>query len=339
MVNGIKSLRKIQIGQEAALGGSTDIASTVWRGTGVLQDNRETTFPSEDIGLLGGTTRSYVARSGGEITLEGDATFEQLPYILNAGIYETTPTTDTDPGSGYIYPYTVQLTSTDAIASTDLQTLVIEGGDNNEVEIMRAGFVREFSLTGSAGEALQVSATVQGREIAGGQSYTAGLSIPTVETILFSKGKLYIDNTTGTIGSTLVSNTLLNAEFNMTTGWAGVVTADGRIDFSFIKRVADEITMQLTYEHNGTATTEKAAWRNQTERAVRLLFQGTALSSAGAYTYKTLIIDCYGKYESFDSLGEQDGNDTVSAAFRVAYSATAGAKCAVTVVNELPALP
>lgn len=339
MANGVRALRRLQIGQEASFGGTTDIASTIWRGSGVLQDNRETTFPAEDVGLLGMTTRSYVAMTGGEISLEGDATFEQLPYIFNAGIYNATATTDTDPGAGYIRNWTVQLTSTDAISSSDIQSLVIEGGDNNEAEIMRAGFVTEFSLSGSAGEALQVSATVQGREIAGGQSYTAGLSIPTVETILFSKGKLYIDDTSDTIGSTQVSNTLLGSEFSMTTGWQAVMSADGRLDFSFIKRVSDEISCQLTYEHNGSATTEKAAWRNQTERAIRLIFEGTALSSAGAYTYKTLIIDMYGKYESFDSLGEQDGNDTVVATFKCAYSSVADNKCSITVVNELATLP
>jgi hypothetical protein len=337
MAQGIKSLRKVQIGQEVSAGGSTDIASTIWRGMGTLVDSRETTFPEEDIGILGGTTRSYVAKAGGEIGLEGDATFEQLPYILNAGVYKTTPTTDT--GSGYIYTWTVQNASTDPIASTDLQTLVIEGGDNNEAEVMRFGFVSEFNISGTAGEAATVNATVVGREIAGGYTYTAGLSIPTVESILFSKAKVYIDDSTGTIGATQVSNTLLTADLSMTTGWQSVMTADGRIDFAFVKRVTDEIKLQMTYEHNATATTEKATWRNQTERAIRILVEGAALASSGVYTLKTFIIDLWGKYESFDTLGDQDGNDTVVASFRAAYSPAAANKARFTIVNELSALP
>lgn len=337
MTNGIKALRKVQLGQEASAGGTTDIASTIWRGMGVLTDNRETTFPEENIGILGGTTRSYVAMTGGEIALEGDATFEQAPYILNAGVYSTAATTDS--GTGYIRTWTVQIASTDPIETTDLQTLFIEGGDNNEVETMRYGFVREFTFSGNAGEAVSINATIQGREISGGQSFTSGLSVPTVEDVLFSKGKLYIDESTGTIGTTQVSNTLISAELSMTTGWQAVMTADGRKDFSFIKRVADEITLQLTYEHNGTATTEKAAWRNETERAIRLKFEGTALTSAGSYTYKTFIIDLWGKYESFDALSDQDGNDIVVANFRAAYSANAANKARFIIVNELATLP
>lgn len=337
MTNGIKALRKVQLGREAVAGGTTDPATTTWRGMGMLQDNRETTFPEEDIGILGGTTRSYVAMTGGEIPLEGDATFEQLPHVFDASIYRATATTDS--GSGYIYAYTVQNTSADPIETTDLQTYVIEGGDNNEAEIMRYGFVRDFSLSGSAGEAMQVSATFEGREIAGGQSFSTDATIPDVETILISKGKLYIDDSTGTIGTTQKSQTLLSFSLDMTTGWQKVLSADGRVDFSFIKRAADSATMQLTYEHNATATAEKAAWRAQTERAIRLIFEGTALTSAGTYTYKTFIIDAYGKYESFDALGDQDGNDIVSCTFRIAYSSTAGAKLSFTVVNELSAMP
>ncbi len=337
MAFGVKALRLVQIGQEASAGGTTDIASTIWRGSGVLKDNRETVFRDEAIGILGGTTASYVPKSGGEISLEGEATYEQAPYGFIAGIYNSTGTTDT--GSGYIYTFSVASVSTDPVASSDLQTLVIEAGDNNEAEIMRYCFGTELGFSGAAGEAVKQTIKLEGREIAGGQTFTTGLSIPTVETILFSKGKLYIDASSDTIGTTQVSQTLLGMDFTMKTGWQAVHAADGRIDFSFIKRVDDEITCDITFEHNGTATTEKAAWRNQTERAIRLKFEGTTLASAGAYTYKTFIIDMWGKWESFDSLGDKDGNDTVKGKFVAKYSTTAGNKCRFIVVNELSALP
>ncbi len=338
MTNGVKALRRIQLGQEVSAGGSTDIASTVWRGTGVIVDNRETTFPVEDIGILGGTSRSYVAMTGGEIALEGDATFEQLPHIFNAGIYKATPTTDVD-GSGYIYSYNMQAASTDPIEITDLQTYVIEGGDNNEAEIMRYCFVRQFSLSGGAGEALQVSAQFEGREVEGDYTYTAGVAIPTVETILFSKATVYIDAATvATTDLVAMSNTVLAMNLDVTTGWQAVRTADGRLDFSFIKRAADSGTLQITFEHNASASLMKEVWRDQEETRVRIVFEGSALTTAGAYTYKTFIIDAYGKWESFDSLGEQDGNDIVTGTLRIAYT-QAAKKLDLIVVNELAAMP
>ena len=337
MANGIKALRRLQLGREATAGGSTDAASTIWRGMGVITDNRETVFSEEDIGILGGVNRTFVPRTGGEVALEGDATFEQLPHILDAGIYKATPTTDAS--SGFIYSYIMASQSTDLVATTDLQTYVIEGGDNNEAEVMRYCFVREFTLSGAAGEGLQVSATFEGREVVGGQSFTAGLSIPEVETILVSKAKLYIDDSTGTIGGTLKSATLLGMELAITTGWQAVFAADGRLDLSFIKRANDEGTLQLTFEHNGTATAEKAAWRNQQERAIRLVFEGSALGTTDTYSTKTLIIDAYGKWEAFEALSEQDGNDTVAGTLRIRYSPVFAKKLDMTVVNELSAMP
>lgn len=339
MAQGIRGLQKVQLGREATAGSTSTVATTIWRGVGGLQDNREVVFVEENIGILGNALRSHIPMTGGEIELEADASFEQLPHVFDAGIYKTTAVQD-GVGTGYIYEYNMQSVSTDPVATTDLQTYLIEGGDNNEVETMRYGFVTEFTLSGATGESMNVTAKFQGREIEGGQAFTAAVAIPTVETILFSKAKLYIDATSDTIGTTLVSQTLLDADLSVTTGWQAVVAADGRLDFSFIKRVSDEITCDLTYEHNATATTEKAAWRNQTERAIRLVIEGTALGTAGTvYTYKTLIIDMYGKYESFDSLDETDGNNTVACTFRVGYSATAAKKLAIVVVNELTAMP
>ena len=54
----------------------------------------ETVFPEEDIGIFGGVDRSYIPKTGGQIVLEGVATFEQLPHILDAGVYAATATTD-----------------------------------------------------------------------------------------------------------------------------------------------------------------------------------------------------------------------------------------------------
>lgn len=336
---GITALRKVQIGQEAIAGGTTDPASTIWRGMGALKDNLVVSFPEENIGILGNINRSYIAKTGGEIQLTGDATYEQLGYFLQSGIKTVAPTTDTS--SAKVWTWAVQTADTDPISTTDLTTLVIEGGDNQQAEIMRYGFTRELELSASMGQALAITGTIEGRGIATG-SYTSGLSIPTVESILFPKGLLYIDPSTDTIGSTLKSNTLMEMSLKMTSGWRSVDAADGRTDFSFIKRISDEMTLDLTFEHDSTSVAEKLAWRSETERAIRLKFTGSALSTtdAGApYDTKALVIDLYGKWQTFESLDEQDGNDVVRGTFRVGYSTVAAAKATFVIVNELASLP
>ncbi len=344
MATGISGLEKTLIGVEALAGATTDVVTTHWRGMGKIKDRQEVVYPPEKVGILGGTTRSYIPRTGGEPSLEGDATFEQLPYVFNAAIYLTAPTTDAS--AAQIRTWSVQSRSTDLVATTDLGTLVIESGDNIQAEAARFCFVRTLNITGTQGEAVQLTATLQSRAPAT-TSFTAIASTDlqnAVETILFSKSYLYLDPSSDTIGTTQASETLMDMTLNFTTGWVAIDAKDGRTDFSNIKRVDDELTLDVSFEHNGIAVAEKAAWRNQSERALRLKFLGSALSTtdAGApYDTKAFVIDLYGKWSSFgaEGLEETNGDNLYRGTFRVGYSAIADAKASFVVVNEAATLP
>jgi hypothetical protein len=344
MAEGISALGKIQIGVEASAGGSTDAPTTIWRGVGVGKDNLTIAHPTEKIGVFGGTTRTYIPATGGEVMLGDSATYEQLGYIFQAGIKSVTPTTDAS--SAKVWTWAVAQGDSDPHATTDLGTLVIEVGDNVQAEIHRFGFVRDFTLSGAAGETLALEANIETRAPATA-SFTAALTAPTVEDILFSLGSLYIDDSTGTIGTTLKSNTLLDMNLKMTTGWKAVKSKDNRLDFSFIKRIDDATLLDITFEHNSEAVTEKAAWRAKTERAIRLTFLGTALTTTDAtapYDTKALVIDMYGTWDAFGAAGleEVDGNNVYKGTFRVAYASAASAdakKLTFTIVNELATLP
>lgn len=171
------------------------------------------------------------------------------------------------------------------------------------------------------------------------QDFTSGITVPTVEEIIFGKGKLYIDNTTGTIGTTQKSNTFLAFDLDLKTGWKGQPTGDGRKDFSFAKYTKAEWTLKVTFEHDGSAVTEKAAYRNKTARLIRIKIEGAALATAGSvYTYKTLIIDVPGVWTDFTALENDDGNDTVTGTLKGGYDVTAALGGQIIVVNELTSL-
>lgn len=323
---GIKALRKIQMGRETTPGTKVD-ADIVWRGTGSIHDNMELIFPKEDIGMLVPAGRSYVARYEAGLTLdEVEATFEQLPHLFEMGIESVTPTGTTS----FTYTYVMPFASTDLVASTDLATYTVEAGDNVAEEEFAFGFARSIQLTGSAGQAVMMSAEIVGRQVEPG-TFTTGIALQTVEEILFSKGKLYIDNVKAFPATTQISNQLLGMSLSINTGWLPVYTADGALYFSFIKQTTPEVTLQITFEHDTTAVAEKAAWRAQTPRIIRIKFDG----SDG----KSLAIDIAGKWESFDVLGEQDGNDIVSGTFRGTYNATVGGMFQTAITNTLSALP
>lgn len=342
---GISALGKTLIGVEALAGATTDVPTTHWRGMGKILDRLEVVYPPERVGVFGGTTRSYIPRTGGEVSLEGDATYEQLCYIFNAGIYLATGTTDAS--SGITRAWTVQRQSTDAYQTTDLGTLVVETGDNIDVEVERFVFMREFTLSGKQGEGMQISATGQGRAPSTSSAFTAvgstDLENP-AETILFSKVAMYIDASTDTIGTTVKTETILDMSLKHTTGWVAKDAKDGRLDFTDIKHIDDEIMLDVTFEHNSVAIAEKAAWRAKTERAIRLQFTGSALTTtdAGAtFDTKALRLDLYGTWQTFgaEGLEEENGDNIYRGTFKVAYSALAAAKAVYTICNETATLP
>jgi len=309
-----------------------------------LKDRQEVVFPPQRVGRIGGTTRSYIPRTGSDTILEDEATYEYLTYIFNAGIYLATPTTDLS--SAAKRSWSVQSASTDAFQTTDLATLVVENGDNVQAEIARFCYVSEYSLNGKQGEAVHISATLPGRAPETTTFTTVGTTDfeNPFETILTSMGTLYIDPSTDTAGTTQKTLTLIDFDLKHTTGWVPITAKDGRKDFSDIKHIDDDIMLDVTFEHNSIAVAEKAAWRAQTERALRLTFLGNALSTtdAGAtYDTKAFVIDLYGKWETFGAAGleEQDGNNIYKGTFRAKWSATASNKASFLIVNELATLP
>lgn len=330
---GIKALRKIQLGVEPTAGTAVP-ATTIWRGTGGLEDQQEVKFPEEYTGYMGGLDRSYIAMLKAALTLEADATFEQLPYLLAAGVKNVVTGAADGSGSGKIYAYPLATTAPNVI-----KTYTIEGGDNQQAEQVAYAFVESLKLSGKSGEALTMSADWVGRQVEP-VTYTAALTPPAVETILFGRGKLYIDDTSGTLGATLKSSTLMAMELSIKTGWVPVWTADGSLAYAFIKQTAPEVTLSVTFEHDATSVAEKAAWRAQTARQMRLLFEGSSTATAGtAYSKKTLAIDLAGKWQKFEKLDEIDGNDVVKGTLTARYNTTAALYAAVTVVNELVSLP
>lgn len=330
---GIKALRKIQLGREATAGTAV-AATTIWRGMGTIEDTLETVFVEEDIGYLGGVDRAYVPKLGASLSLGSTpATYEQLPHILEMAILAETATQD-GAGTDYIYDY-VEATT----ALPTLKTYTIEGGDNIQAEEMEYVFCESFTLSGKAGEASMMAAELRGRQVAT-TTFTGALALPTVEEILTSKGKFYIDAVGGTIGTTQKSNTLLDYTLNWATGIKAVHTVDGQLYFALTKKTAPEITLDLTFEHDATSVAEIAAWRAGTARQIRLQFEGSAIATPGTtYSVKTFNIDLAGKWDSFSAIGDQDGNDIVTGTFRARYNATAALFAELLVVNELDALP
>lgn len=331
---GIKTLRKLQMGRESSAG-SAVAATTHWRGTGVLTDERKIVKPDEDTGIAGGKDRSYIPYALSGIKLDATpATFEQLPHILEMAILTATPTQD-GAGSGYSYVYTAPTT-----AAPTLKHYTWEAGDDQQAEEVEYCYCEEFTISGAPQEAVMLEATLRGRQTTK-TTFTSPLTAPTVETALFGKASLYIDAIgAAAIGGTAKAATLLGFKFTYKTGLEPL-WGDGTLYFAQPLYRGHEATLELTLLYNDIGEAQVDAMIAETPQLFRIKIVGAALTG-GTLGNKAIIIDCAGKYEAKPDLGDEDGLDTVNLKVLCSYDPAATnflKSVEVTVVNELSALP
>lgn len=332
--------RKTQIGKETTAGTAV-AATTVWRGPASgLEDVREPVFVNEQVGIAIPSLRAYTPQIGGAWSQEAtEATFEQLPYILQAGIKKVaSPTNDAGSGaSGKIWTFDVGLTSANTI-----QTYTIETGDNQQAEEMEYSFVTDFTLSGERGQAVMMSSNWQGRQVKD-TTFTNSLTVPTVSEMMAGNAALFIDDSGGTIGSTAKTATLLSWQLNVTTGWRAKYVLDKNqlyFDYHYFDPATFAGEFSATYEYNAVGVAERGKWRDNKPRLIRLNVEGPALTTGGTgYQKKTLRIDMATAYTKFDPISDDDGNTVVTVTGRIGYSATDTLGLKLIVVNELSALP
>lgn len=332
---GARQLRKIQLGREVTPG--TAIAATaLWRGTGALKDDREVVFGTEDIGVLADTDRSLTQKLQASLAMTAtEATYEQLPYIFEAGIKKVGTGAADGTGSDKIYVYPLSTT-----AQNTIQTFTIEGGDNSGAERMEYAYVADFTLAGQVYKPLNVTANWIGRQTSA-NAFTGGVALIPVDTaIAFGTGKLYIDAIGGTLGTTQVSGSLKSLNLKCKTGVEPMPSVEN-LYYTSHAIVDPTLTFDCVFYWDANAIAEKANFRNEVSRLLRFKFEGPTVATPGTtYTKKTLLVDIPGgKWLKFSELQDDAGHNVVTASYEWRYNATALAAATFTVVSETATLP
>ncbi len=328
---GVRAFSGTQLGLEATAG--TAVAATEILRMPVIfpEDARKMNFPKEDVAIAGGTDRSTVVSLLADLAFPKTvASFEQLPYFFTLGIKNVTTGAADGPGSDKIYAYPVPTSAAPAV-----KTGTLEGFDDQQCYKAEYCVFSEIKLSGKFNEEVMVEGKAFGRQVQTATK-TAALTLPTIEDILFNKGKLFIDAIGGTYGATQKTNTFLGFELEIKTGQKPQPTGDGNLYFSFNKFVGSlfNVKGKVTFEHDASDVAQFALFQAQTPQKMRILFEGSSVATPGtAWQKKTLALDMPFKWTKFPRPTESDGNNVVTAEFDSNYNATAlGAT--FTIVNE-----
>lgn len=327
-MSGVIPLSKIQIGREGTLGIAVDCTEILRVEGAFINDSREIQPVNENVGLLVDTDRMVTPSLAASISIpDNNATFEQLPHILEMGVKAVSPAAD-GVGSGHVYTYNLPTT-----AQLTPKTYTIEGGDDQQAMAVEAVFAEEFTISGNAREPLKFSASLFGRQAAN-DTFTAGAVLLDVEEMLFQNCKVYINDAASGFGGTQLSNYLLGFTLNVRTGYVARYTANGNLYYAYIKQTKPEYTLDLRVEHDTNAETEITKGRAKTARLIRILCEGSDLSTAGSYSKKTLIIDLAGKYTAIPAIEDDEGSSVLSFSLRGGYNTIAGTMGKFILVNE-----
>lgn len=328
---GLAALKRIQGGKESTPG--TAVAATAkWMGVtaGHMLGDREIRQPEEDRGNLSLAFRSYTPTLLWQDTLRGSLTYEDaiipIAMAIRGGVAPTTVDT-----SARLWTFAPNLT-----AATSPDTFTVEIGDDTQAYEASYCFATGLELTGAVEEEVQMSVPIVGRQLST-TTFTGALTDRTVESALAMKTTLHMDDTGGTIGTTLKSGMLLDWRWNLPAYYVTKRHMDGNQFFTSHSQVRLRPELELTVEFVSGVATLRTKYTGETRQLVRLRTTGSQVGATSAL--KTLTIDGAYKITAFDTLDERNGASIVRMTLMGEYDATWGKLIELQVQNSLQTHP
>jgi len=344
---GQRVLRFTQYGLEGDTHGTAVEADTRLAANVVLpESDREVVMPSAGVGqrVTNIIDNAYVRRILAEgITLETPAEsglyYQILPLLFSLGITgNVSPTEQTASEGDYLWEFDANLSSAE-----DVDSMTLEFGDSTdadqgyEVAYCMASSI-EISGNADTGEVTS-NVTLFGDEIAVTQM-TSGLSYPSITGISGGLARLYVDDTWAGIGSSEISNALLDWTLTIDTGVHPKLRGNANQKIADHGHDETSISLNLGLERGATnLDTEEDYYRSSTvtARFVRLeIDSGIAIGSGNNHK---LTVDIAGTWTSWQSLGrDQDGNSIEVAMLSGGYDTTGSAAFGIDVTTDVSAI-
>lgn len=335
---GRKELRNIRIKAETA-NGSRVAPRFLWRGNGeTIEDQRGVVKVEEQIGIFGGSDRTYIPKLMAGLELaDTPATFEQIGDLFLMAGFGTSGGNLAGSAQGVNGSTSVQTLIAPGVTAFPTYSFTVEAGNGTAgndgwTEVMEYTLAEEVKLSFKGGEAMMVSASLIGRQGTAVNAVGTFSNVGTlvqVEEILAGLGSFWLTPAGSAFGTGQVTaGNVLAGEITYKPTWALKYPVDsGQLAFATAVYTGMEISGQLTLEAQTSGTYgawgsagQKEKWRAELPQLLQMTWRGGAIPSGTTYLNKELTIQHPIKWESFDALDDQDGNDTINATFFSKYN-------------------
>lgn len=343
---GVKELRSLRLKAEDTNG--TPVSPRfLWRGpVEGIDDQREITTAAENVGIFGGTDRSYVPKLFAELPLaETEVTYEQIADICQMLGFGTSGggnrAGSAQGASGSTVVFTMPI-PTGVMALTRSYTAEVGNmfettGANNNAEVMPYALCKELTLTFAGGAAVKMEATLMGRYGTATNamgSYSAVGTLVTVEEVLSGNGTVYMAPVTSSFGNHLVTpGNILGGKITFETLWEPKFPVDaGVLHFHTAVYTNTNISGELTMEYqiSGTFGASGSAgviekWRQEQPFLMRIDVPGSTIAEGTTFTRKLLRIDLPIKIKKAEPVSDMNGNDVRVMSFESRYNESSAA--------------
>lgn len=230
------------------------------------------------------------------VNVGGYLTFEDSPTYLEMGYKVATPSADAGTPIAYTRTYEPTLTSEDTP-----KTRTLEVADNINAYNLPYGFLESFSF------AAQIKALTTFQAQLGAQDYiaqavTGSLVRRAVERVRGQKWKLYIDDTSGAIGTTQVTDCIVGFEFHSGPLYGAVSCLNGNDTFEKVAQLGQAPTLRVDFHDSPTVAALLVNYQAGTKKLIRLQNEGSLIHGA-TNTYKRIRVDMAANIMDWSQIG------------------------------------
>jgi hypothetical protein len=261
-----------------------------------------------------------------EAKISGDATYDEIVYILASAVSYSAPT-QVNPPSGTAYSWTFEPSAT---GLDTVKTYTVEYGSSLFASKFTYGLVSEFGYKVEIKGRMEVDGTMIGYPLQEGITLTSNPTLIPAVPIIADHINVYVDNTSASLGTTLLTR-LQSLEFKMSDRYE-TVWAINSSNTSYVGHVETlpKATLTLTMAADSTARNLRAALRNGDKKFIRIKAVGPVIEGSTSYLFQH---DLCGILADGGGNDEEDGLDVIEWTFTVVYDSTWAKAMTIQVVN------
>jgi hypothetical protein len=317
----IYAMRTIQLGVETTWG----TAVTPNRALRGLQDLKVNVDPQVTVeSELGVYVPNIVKRKTPLVdgSLELGVSYQHIIYPFAMLFGASTPS-GSDP---YTWTFNAPTTS-----PSSPKSFTGKYGFSGGVYQITGMLANNLTLSGQADEDLTCSLDFLGRTVSPVTSLET-IALPEVDYVSISNGKFYLDNWTGTPGTTEILGTLISFELTINPNRHTKQFISSAAQPEAFGEGAWEIGLNCVFEWNATSKAiVDASLSDSVQKQIKISFTKSASRSL-SFIIPVILTDQYTLFS------DRDGNATVELSFKALYDATNSRILTVQVVNDVSAL-